>query len=47
MSTYQELYDQVDTLQDWIDLIQDENFEYDDFLLSISEYKKGDETIKT
>ena len=36
MSMYQELYDSVDTLQDWINLFQDENVEYDDFLLSIS-----------
>ena len=35
MSMYQELYDSVDTLQDWINLFQDENVEYDDFLLSI------------
>ena len=46
MSMYQELYDSVDTLQDWINLFQDENVEYDDFLLSISEYKKGDETFR-
>lgn len=46
MKNYQELYNQVDTLQDWVDLFQNEDFEYNDFLLSISEYKSGDECFR-
>ena len=46
MDKYQELYNQVETLQDWVDLFQDESFEYDEFLLSISDYKEGDECFR-
>lgn len=47
MQKYLDLYNEVRTLKDWDDLLYyEKDFNYTEFLLALSNYKKGDEAFR-
>jgi hypothetical protein len=39
---YKKLYEQVETVNDWLDLLKNPNFNWTECMLSLSNYKPGD-----